>query len=347
MKIRMTNSLEDHDTGFLKKLYTEMVLIRRFEERASELRNAGHIPGFLHSYIGQEAVAVGACTALGRNGFITTTHRGLGHILAWGGEPKRIYAELYARLDGYNKAKGGPLHLANIESGIIGANGIVGAGLPIAAGAALAIKRANQMGTAGDPRFAGGVAVSFFGDGASNEGSFHETLNLASLWALPVIFICENNLYGEFTAQDKHQTVKDIASRASSYNMTGVIADGNDVLDVYRVTSSAAANARNGLGPTLIECKTYRHQGHYEGDMAAYRPKDEVEFWMRKDPIKNFRLRLEEVGVLDPGDADAIEESIEQTLVEAAEYASQSPRPEGVDALEHVYVETYDGKALQ
>ena len=209
------------DKNRLVGLYRLLVLIRRFEERASELRLAGFIPGFLHPSIGQEAVAVGVCAALGPADAITSTHRGHGHMLARGADPKRMYAELYARRDGYNRAKGGSLHMIDTELGFLGANGIVGAGIPLATGAALQLKRRGD----------GAVAVSFFGDGATNEGAFHESLNLASLWKLPAVYVCENNLYGEFTRQDRHQTVKDVAVRAASYDLPGVIADGNDVLE--------------------------------------------------------------------------------------------------------------------
>ncbi len=186
--------------------YRDMLLIRRFEERAAELRMAGYIPGFLHPYIGQEAVAVGVCAALGPDDAITSTHRGHGHMLARGADPRRMYAELYARRDGYNRAKGGSLHMIDTELGFLGANGIVGGGIPLATGAGLQLKRTGSSG----------IAVSFFGDGATNEGAFHESLNLASLWRLPVLYVCENNLYGEFTRQDRHQAVKDVAVRAGS-----------------------------------------------------------------------------------------------------------------------------------
>ncbi len=340
------NILEKYNPEFLIRLYRKMLLIRRFEERASELRNAGHIPGFLHPCIGQEAVAVGICAALGKNDFIASNHRGHGHILAQGGEPKYMYAELFARTDGYNRAKGGSLHLANIGLGIIGANGIVGGGIPLAVGAALAIKRANEADYPGTERCRGGVSVVFFGDGASNEGSFHESLNLAALWKLPVIFVCENNLYGEFTSQEKHQTIKDIASRSSSYNMPGLIADGNDVLDAFHVMTTAVNNARKGNGPTLLECKTYRHRGHYEGDMARYRPKEEVDYWMAKDPINNFGKRLLEDSIVTEEQLKDLENEIDKELAEAAEFAGQSPHPGAEEAFEHVFVESYNGKAL-
>ena len=321
----------------LLRLYRDMLLIRRFEERAAELRMAGLIPGFLHPYIGQEAVAVGVCASLGPEAAITSTHRGHGHMLARGASPARMYAELYARRDGYNRAKGGSLHMIDTELGFLGANGIVGGGIPLATGAGLQLKR----------RGLAAVAVSFFGDGATNEGAFHESLNLASLWKLPVLYVCENNLYGEFTRQDRHQSVKDVAVRAAAYEMPGVIADGNDVLDVHRVAGDAVERALAGEGPTLIEAKTYRHRGHYEGDMGAYRPPDEVAEWMARDPILTFGARLvAELGAAQDA-LDALAAEVEQTLVEAAAFAESSPHPEPDEALEDVYSESLDGAALR
>ncbi|HEU5280279.1 MAG TPA: thiamine pyrophosphate-dependent enzyme [Gaiellaceae bacterium] len=321
----------------LVDLYRLLVLIRRFEERASELRLAGFIPGFLHPSIGQEAVAVGVCAALGPNDAITSTHRGHGHMLARGADPRRMYAELYARRDGYNRAKGGSLHMIDTELGFLGANGIVGAGIPLATGAALQLKR----------RGAGAVAVSFFGDGATNEGAFHESLNLASLWNLPAVYVCENNLYGEFTRQDKHQTVKDVAVRADAYAMPGVIADGNDVLEMLRVTSEAVSRARAGEGPTLIEAKTYRHRGHYEGDMGGYRPPDEVSEWLARDPIILFGRRVVEENGVTQQQLDEVAADVERELEEAAAFADASPHPAPEEALEDVYAETYEGAALR
>jgi len=321
---------------FLGRLYSEMRLIRRFEERAAELRNAGFIPGFLHPYIGQEAVAVGTCAALGPDDYITSTHRGHGHILARGGDPGRMYAELFARRDGYNKAKGGSLHIASIELGIVGANGIVGGGIPIAVGAGLALRQARRDG----------VVVTFFGDGASNQGAFHESLNLAALWRLPVLFVCENNLYGEFTPQHKHQTIRDIATRAAAYAVPGLIADGNDVLDVYRVVRQSADTARNGGGPALIECKTYRHRGHYEGDMARYRPPEEVARWLEADPLAAYRRRLVTDGLFTEAALAAVDQAVERRLDAAVEFAKASPHPAPEEAQEDVFVDSHDGRAL-
>jgi acetoin:2,6-dichlorophenolindophenol oxidoreductase subunit alpha len=321
----------------LLDLYRSLVLIRRFEERASELRLAGFIPGFLHPSIGQEAVAVGVCAALGREDVITSTHRGHGHMLARGAEPRRMYAELYARQDGYNRAKGGSLHMIDTELGFLGANGIVGGGIPLATGAALQLKRTGSQA----------VAVSFFGDGATNEGAFHESLNLASLWKLPAVYVCENNLYGEFTRQDKHQPVKDIAVRAASYDMPGVVVDGNDVLAVRQVMGEAVTRARSGDGPTLIEAKTYRHRGHYEGDMGAYRSPEEVSEWLARDPIAVFGRRLvEEHGVAQVA-LEAVASEVERVLDEAAEFADASPHPSPGEALEDVYLDPHEGAALR
>lgn len=321
----------------LLDLYRRLVLIRRFEERAAELRQAGFIPGFLHPSIGQEAVAVGVCAALDEGDVITSTHRGHGHMLARGAEAKRMYAELYARRDGYNRAKGGSLHMIDTELGFLGANGIVGGGIPLATGAALQLKREGK----------GRVAVCFFGDGATNEGAFHESLNLASLWKLPCVYVCENNLYGEFTRQDKHQTVKDVAVRAESYVMPGVICDGNDALDVVRVAGEAVERARRGEGPTLVEAKTYRHRGHYEGDMGAYRPPEEVEEWLARDPILVLGSRLVAESGVAQAELDAAAADVERELEEAAEYANASEHPAPDEALEDVYAETYDGAALR
>ena len=326
----MNQPTDRFDKGHLLELYRKMVLIRRFEEKASELRQAGFIPGFLHPYIGQEAVAVGTCAALEASDVITSTHRGHGHMLARGADPKRMYAELYARQDGYNRAKGGSLHMIDTELGFLGANGIVGGGIPLATGAALQLKRRGSTG----------VAVSFFGDGATNQGSFHESLNLASLWKLPVIYVCENNLYGEFTPQDKHQPIRDIARRADSYAMTGEIADGNNVLDMLRITSEAADKARAGKGPTLIEAKTYRHRGHYEGDIGRYRSAEEVEEWMAKDPILRLETELLQDSGVDQEELDQVRSDIEEQLAAAADFAEASPHPQPEEALEDVFAAT-------
>jgi TPP-dependent pyruvate/acetoin dehydrogenase alpha subunit len=318
-------------------LLRRMILIRRFEERAAQLRAAGLIPGFLHPYIGQEAVAAGVCAALQSDDVLTSTHRGHGHMLARGADPARMYAELFARVEGYNRGKGGSLHMIDVELGFLGANGIVGGGIPLAAGAALQLKR--RKGTA--------LGVTFFGDGASNEGAFHESLNLAALWKLPVLFVCENNLYGEFTRQSDHMLLENVADRAAAYGMPGVVVDGNDVLAVREVGRQAAARARTGGGPTLIEAKTYRHRGHFEGDMARYRPKDEVAEWMARDPITVFSARLLADFDATESDLETVRSSVEQQLDEGIEWAKLQPHPVPDDALDHVYIDSFEGAALR
>jgi TPP-dependent pyruvate/acetoin dehydrogenase alpha subunit len=319
------------------ELLGRMLLVRRFEERAAQLRAAGLIPGFLHPCIGQEAVAVGVCAALGPDDVLTSTHRGHGHMLARGADPARMFAELFARADGYNRGKGGSLHMIDAQLGFLGANGIVGGGIPLATGAALQLKR----------RGAKAVAVSFFGDGATNEGSFHESLNLASLWALPVVYVCENNLYGEFTRQDHHQVIKDVADRASSYGLPGMVVDGNDVLAVREAALLAVGRARRGEGPTLLEAKTYRHRGHFEGDMARYRPKEEVEHWMARDPIELLWQRLVKEQGTSERDREQVVDEVEKRLTEAIEWAKARPRPRPEDGAEDVYAEALGGAALR
>jgi pyruvate dehydrogenase E1 component alpha subunit len=310
-----------------------MLLVREFELRAINERRAGLIPGFIHSCVGQEATAVGACAALEPTDVIASTHRGHGHLVAKGGEPKYMMAELAARTTGYCGGKGGSLHMSDFNLGILGANGIVAGGIPIAVGAALAFQQKKD----------GRVALSFFGDGATNEGAFHEALNLAGLWKLPVIFFCENNLYGEGTPQDKQAPVADLAIRAGSYAMPGVTVDGNDVLAVYEATKIAAARARSGGGPTLIEGKTYRQRGHYEGDPMVYRSKAEMEEWQRRDPVAAFRGRLIAEAGLPEAEIANIERGVQAALDEAVAFAAASPKPAPATALAGVYGETHDG----
>ncbi|MCL4507380.1 MAG: thiamine pyrophosphate-dependent dehydrogenase E1 component subunit alpha, partial [Chloroflexi bacterium] len=307
----MTNSGSDSSqpaaaltVARLLELYKQLALIRQFELRAIDERRQGLIPGFIHPYIGEEACAVGACAALNRDDFITSTHRGHGHLIAKGGDVRYMMAELAARDVGYCAGKGGSLHMTDFDLGIMGANGIVAGGIPMAVGAALAFKmRPPSIPPARGEDAKGGlrVALSFFGDGATNEGAFHEALNMAGLWKLPVIFFCENNLYGEGTPQDKQAPVARLSQRAASYAMPGVTVDGNDVLAVYEATRAAVERARSGAGPAFIEGLTYRYRGHYEGDPQLYRTREEVEAWQNRDPIPSFRRVLMERGI---GDAE-------------------------------------------
>jgi len=319
----------------LLNFYRTMRLIREFELRAINERRSGLIPGFIHSCVGQEATAVGACAALRSDDIITSTHRGHGHLIAKGGEPRYMMAELAARSTGYCGGKGGSLHMTDFDLGILGANGIVAGGIPMATGAALAFQMRNEER----------VALAFFGDGAVNEGAFHEAANLAGLWKLPVIFFCENNLYGEGTPQNKQAPVADLSLRAKGYGFPGIVVDGNDVLAVYEASNTAVERARAGEGPTFVEGKTYRFRGHYEGDPMVYRTKAELEAWRSRDPLPAFRNRL-----LDNGFAateiEAIEADIQASLDQAVEFAADSPPPEPETALEGVYADTHEGRVF-
>lgn len=311
----------------LSEFLITMKRIRLFEERVASLFAEGRLPGFVHLYIGEEAVATGICAALQETDYISSTHRGHGHLIAKGGDPKKMMAELFGKSTGYCKGKGGSMHIADIDLGILGANGIVGGGLPIATGAALAcqFQNNNQM------------AVCFFGDGASNQGTAHEAMNLAACWKLPIIYVVENNQFGEFTHQSKHQTIQDIASRATAYDIPGVIVDGNDVIAVYEAAVEAVSRARLSKGPTLIECKTYRVRGHFEGDPVSYRDEKEAQEWMERDPIKQHESRLLEMDVLTPQDLEKINSKIKEELDQAVKFAEESPFPEIIELLEDVY----------
>lgn len=313
----------------LKDLHRRMVRIRLFEERAGKLMEDGKIPGALHLYVGQEAVASGVMTHLTNEDWITSTHRGHGHLIAKGGEFGPMFAELYGRATGYCKGKGGSMHISNMELGMLGANGIVGGGPPIAMGAGFANKfKGNDR-----------VSVTFFGDGASNEGSFHEAANMAGLYQLPVLFVCENNGYGEYTAQANHQAIVDVADRAAGYGMPGVIVDGMDAIAVHEAAGVAIQRARDGGGPTLLECKTYRFYDHVgvRGMGLKYRSDDEVEEWKRRDPIALLEARLAEQGILAEVEARAIHEEVAADVEAAVQFAENSPYPEPDALLEDVY----------
>ena len=325
--------LSQYPKDFLAELYRRMVLVREFELRAIEERRNGLIPGFIHSCVGQEAAAIGATAALEPDDVITSTHRGHGHLIGKGGDPQFMMAELAARSSGYCLGRGGSLHMADFGLGILGANGIVGGGIPITVGAGLAFHMRGEKR----------VAVSFFGDGAVNEGAFHEAANLAGLWKLPVIFFCENNLYGEGTPQDQQAPIADLAERAAGYGFPGVIADGNDVLAVYEAVKTAAERARAGDGPTMIEAKTYRYRGHYEGDPQVYRKPGEMEAWTCNDPISCFREALREAGLLEESALKGIEDGVQAQLDAAVAFAKSAPEPQPDEALAGVYADTHTG----
>lgn len=315
--------------GKIVDMYRTMRLIRDFEANASRLFAEGKIPGFVHLYIGEEAIATGVCAGLNDDDYITSTHRGHGHIIAKGGDIKYMMAELYGKATGYCKGKGGSMHIADANKGILGANGIVGAGHNIAVGAGLSAKyRGTDQ-----------VCVCFFGDGSTNQGTFHEAMNLASIWKLPVIFVCENNLYGISMHQSKHQAIQDVADRAVAYNVPGVIVDGNDVFAVYEAATEAVVRARAGQGPTLIECKTYRHQGHFEGDPAIYKSSDEVSEWMAKDPIPRMVSYLLDSDILTEKEIEGIDEEISKELEEAIKFAEESPLPSLESIVEDIYTD--------
>jgi acetoin:2,6-dichlorophenolindophenol oxidoreductase subunit alpha len=310
--------------------YRKMKRIRVFEEKLNELVTAGRLAGFLHLYAGEEAVAVGVCAHLGDRDFVASTHRGHGHCIAKGVDLGGMMAELFGRKTGLSKGKGGSMHIADMEKGMLGANGIVGAGIPLATGAALTAKIKQT----------GGVAVAFFGDGASNQGQFHESLNMASVWKLPAVFVAENNGYGEFTPTDFVVPVKDIAVRAQSYAMRSDIADGMDFFDVYQKAGAAIARARKGEGPTLLECKTYRYHGHYVGDPLIYRPKGEAERWKeQRDPLKNFEAKVVgEARHLPREDLRRVDAEIAAEIDAAVTAAERAPLPDPTDLLTDVYV---------
>ena len=311
----------------LMGLLTTMKRIRMFEERVSDLFANNRLPGFVHLYIGEEAVAAGVCATLKPTDYIGSTHRGHGHLIAKGGDTKLMMAELFGKKTGYCKGKGGSMHIADIDLGMLGANGVVGGGPPIAAGAALATQYLGKDA----------VTACFFGDGASNQGTTHEAMNLSACWKLPIIFVVENNQFGEFTHQSKHQTIEDIAERAPGYNIPGVIIDGNDVMAVYEAASEAVSRAREAKGPSLIECKTYRVKGHFEGDPMAYRDEEEAAEWMAKDPIKQFEKKLLEMGLLTQEKIEKLDGEIEKELDEAVRFAEESPFPDPDELTQDVY----------
>jgi acetoin:2,6-dichlorophenolindophenol oxidoreductase subunit alpha len=308
----------------LRDFLREMLLIRRFEEKVEERFRAGELPGFLHVAIGQEAIAVGVCRAMEEGDVFSSTHRAHGHTLAAGTHPNAVMAELYGKVEGCSRGYGGSMHLYDVERGNLGANAVVGGGLPATVGAALAFK------LRGEPR----VAVAFFGDGATNIGHFHESMNLAQLWGVPAVFVCENNDWAESTPRSQHMPIDDIAKRALAYDMRAVKVDGQNVEEVYEAARDALEHARNGHGPVFLAVETYRLAGHYIGDPQVYRPKDEVrELRETQDPITKLRERLDvpedEFEELDRELVEIVEESVRFSK------AGTDPKPE--DALKYVY----------
>jgi pyruvate dehydrogenase E1 component alpha subunit len=311
----------------LVEMYRKMLEIRFFEERVFELYAQNLIPGTIHLYAGEEAVAVGVCSNLREVDYVISTHRGHGHCIAKGADLKRIMAEILGKSTGYCKGKGGSMHIADFAIGMLGATAVVGAGIPIAVGAGLSIRlrKTDQE------------VACFFGEGASNQGTFHESINMASIWKLPVIFVCENNLYAMGTRQSRVMNIENIADRAVAYGIPGVVVDGNDVLAVYEATQKAVERSRKGEGPSLLECKTYRLRGHSRVDPARYRPKEEVEEWLSRDPIKRFEEKLMQTKVLTEAEIQQIKKEASAMIEEAVKFAMESPYPVPEEALDDVY----------
>lgn len=311
----------------LLEIYEVMLQIRGFEERVSKLFSEGHIPGFLHLYIGQEAVAAGVCANLDKQDYITSTHRGHGHCIAKGANLAKMMAELFGKETGYCKGNGGSMHVVDVDLGILGANGIVGAGLPIAVGAGVTAKTNKQ----------GQVAVPFFGEGATGIGYFHEALNMAAVLKLPMIFVCESNQYAEFTTKDVHMPVDQVEQRGAAYGIESVMINGNDVMEVYTTFRDLTERTRNGEGPFLVECITNRWSGHYEGDPQRYRPEGEIEEWKKDDPIKNFEQYLLTEKGIEEGALEKVRQSVLNELDEAEKFSHESSFPKEESIFENVY----------
>lgn len=321
--------MTEYNKDMVKKFYKDMFTIRRFEETAEKLFLEGEIPGFIHLYIGEEAIATGVCSNLTDTDYIASTHRGHGHTIAKGADVKRAMAELFGKKTGLCKGKGGSMHIADFSIGMLGANGVVGGGFNLAVGAGLAIEYQKRDD----------VSVVFFGDGASNRGTFHEALNMAAAWKLPVIFVCENNQWASTTPYMTQTSVENISDRAVGYNIPGVICDGNDVFDVYETTEEAVERARQGGGPTLIEAKTYRIKGHFVGDPEMYRTKEEVQKEFDENcPIKNFEKTVLDKKLMTEEEMEKVREEIDKLIEEAVEFARESPYPEPSELFEDLYV---------
>lgn len=316
---------EDKQKEFAKSAYEGMYRIRRFEEEVFEFYKRGIMPGMAHLYIGEEAVAVGACAAIRPDDFIGSTHRGHGHLVARGADLNRMMAEILGKKTGYCHGKGGSMHIMDMSLGILGANGIVGGGIPIATGAGYSCKyRGTDQ-----------VVLCFFGDGASNEGTFHESINMAAAWDLPVVYIIENNHYGITVDINRVTKEHDLSKRAVGYGIDGYTIDGNDVELVYETVSKAVEKARKGGGPSIVECKTYRQHGHNGGDPGTYRPTEELQYWKSRDPLTLLRNK----GILSEEELKEIEDRVEAAIQEACRFAVDSPYPDESDLMKDIFCE--------
>jgi pyruvate dehydrogenase E1 component alpha subunit len=310
-------------------LYGKMLMVRAFEEKAGELHAQNLLPGNVHLSLGQEASSVGTCSVLKDDDYITTTHRGHGHLVAKGGNLNKMFAELMGKATGYCKGKGGSLHIADFSIGILGANGIVGGGFPIIVGAGISIKlrKSKQVG------------LVFFGDGAANRGTFHEALNMAAVYRLPVIFLCENNLYAGTSPASRFLAGGSVAGRAAAYGIRGYEADGNDIMAVRKTVAKAVERARNGKGPSIVECHTYRYSGHFQGEPQKYRTQKEVEATRKqRDPIEAFKKQLTKEGTLTGKIDKEIRERVINSIESAVQDAADAPYPKPEDALEDIFV---------
>jgi len=311
-----------------RDLLARMLLIRRFDEKLLALQKLGAVPGHSSPYVGQEAIAVGVAAELACGDMVASHHRPTGHALAAGLDPGRLFAELMGRSGGYGRGKAGKHQVSSLDHGFLGANGVVGGGIPIAVGAALGQRLQGRRA----------VAVAYFGDGATNTGAFHEALNLAAVWSLPVVFCCENNGYAFSTKVEAHQRIKDIAERAAAYGMPGAVVDGNDIEAVRSAAREAVLRARAGQGPTLIDAKTYRWYGQYDADTSlAYRTQDEIDSWKERCPIEKLRAQLSTAGVLDANGFEALSREVDAAIGRAAEWALASPKSPPGEAAQHVY----------
>jgi pyruvate dehydrogenase E1 component alpha subunit len=321
--------MENYAKELLKTFYYKMMKIRKFEETVERYFLDGEIPGFVHLYIGEEAIAAGVCASLTDKDYIASTHRGHGHTIAKGADLNKVMAEIFGKKTGFCKGKGGSMHIADFSVGMLGANGVVGGGFNLATGAALAIKKQKRDN----------VSVAFFGDGSSNRGTFHEALNLASVWKLPVIYVCENNQWASTTPYRTTTSVEDISLRAVGYNMASKIVDGNDVFQVYEGFKEALEYVKQGNGPFLLEAKTYRIKGHFVGDPEMYRTKEEVrEIYEKNNPITRFEKRVIDENMMTQSELDEIKNSVEKEIKEALDFALNSEYPDPSEIYEDLYV---------
>jgi TPP-dependent pyruvate/acetoin dehydrogenase alpha subunit len=309
----------------IKKMYQDAYTIRRFEEKAVEQYRLGNIRGYVHAYVGEEAIAVATISACRPDDYITSTHRGHGHAIAKGADPKYMYAELFGKSTGYCKGRGGSMHITNMAQGNLGANGIVGGGIPIAVGAAMAIRQKK-----GDQ-----IVLCFFSDGSVNIGAFHESLNMAAIYHLPVIFVLENNQYAVSTPIETMTLIKNLALRSESYGMPGITLDGNDAVKLYQAMDEPIRRARKGDGPTLVECMTYRHGGHHINDPGAYMPRNEMENWKLRDPLILLEKNLQAAGIKE-NEIKEIQQKVETRLDDAIQFGLTSPEPSPQEFLAEI-----------